>query len=309
MNYQDMEVFLSLVKTRNISKTASLMYLAQSTVSHRLKALEDELGCRLVERNKGKTSITFTDRGKAFIPIAEKWISVYLETCNFRATDEQFYITLGSVDSYSAYIFPAFYRKIFAEHPSLHLTIKTFQIAGLFRNLANQTIDIALSSHSMSDAGVLNTALFSEPIYFLCSADRDPYPEYVDVQTLDPNLELYFNWSVDYQSWHHYWFGLLVNPRIVLDKASLIRQYLLDSPYWAAASASVARNLVLSGGIHCHRLLQPPPERTCYRIVSKGSRLLHHEAYHFFNLELDSFVRDHVSELFKADHEWVYAPE
>ena len=72
MNYQDMEVFLSLVKTRNISKTASLMYLAQSTVSHRLKALEDELGCRLVERNKGKTSITFTDRGKAFIPIAEK---------------------------------------------------------------------------------------------------------------------------------------------------------------------------------------------------------------------------------------------
>lgn len=308
MNYQDMEIFLSLVTTRNISRTANLLYLAQSTVSHRLKALEDELGCCLVERNKGKASITFTDRGKAFIPIAEKWRSVYLETCNFKSTDEQIYITLGSVDSYSAYIFPSFYKNIFANHPNLHLTVRTYQIAGLFRNVANHTIDIGLSSHSMSDAGVLNTALFSEPIYFLCSAQEDPYPEYVDVQALDPGLELYFNWSADYQSWHQYWFGLLVNPRITLDKASLIRQYLLDSPYWTAASASVARNLVLSGDIHCHRFLQPPPERTCYRVINRENRLLHHDAYRFFNLELDAFVRDRVAALFEADHEWVYSP-
>ncbi|MDY3984494.1 LysR family transcriptional regulator [Dysosmobacter sp.] len=308
MNYQDMEIFLSLVTTRNISRTANLLYLAQSTVSHRLKALEAELGCCLVERNKGKASITFTDRGKAFIPIAEKWRSVYLETCNFKSTDEQIYITLGSVDSYSAYIFPSFYKNIFANHPNLHLTVRTYQIAGLFRNVANHTIDIGLSSHSMSDAGVLNTALFSEPIYFLCSAQEDPYPEYVDVQALDPGLELYFNWSADYQSWHQYWFGLLVNPRITLDKASLIRQYLLDSPYWAAASASVARNLVLSGDIHCHRFLQPPPERTCYRVINRENRLLHHDAYRFFNLELDAFVRDRVAALFEADHEWVYSP-
>ena len=308
MNYQDMEIFLSLVTTHNISRTAELLYLAQSTVSHRLKALENELGCCLVERNKGKSSITFTERGKAFIPIAEKWRSVQLETNDFKSTDEQLYITLGSVDSYSAYIFPAFYRKIFTEHPNLHLTIKTYQIAGLFRNLANQTIDIGLSSHSMSDAGILNTTLFSEPIYFLCSAQNDPYPEYVDVQTLDPGLELFFNWSVDYQSWHQYWFGLLVNPRITLDKASLIRQYLLDSPYWAAASASVARNLVLSGSIHCHRFLQAPPERTCYRIISRENQLLYHDAYRFFNKELDDFVNSRIATMFRNDYEWVYVP-
>ena len=306
MNYQDVEIFLSLVTTHNISRTAELLYLAQSTVSHRLKALENELGCRLVERGKGKTSIEFTDRGKAFIPIAEKWRSVQVETSSFRSTDEQLYITLGSVDSYSAYIFPAFYRSVFKNHPNLHMTIKTFQIAGIFRNLASQAIDIGFSSHSLNDAGVLNTAMFSEPIYFLCAAKDDPYPAYVDVQSLDPGLELYFNWSADFQSWHQYWFGLLVNPRITLDKASLLRQYLLDSPYWATASASVARNLVLSGGIHCHRFLQMPPERTCYRIVGRENRLLHHDAYRFFNQELDEFVRGWVADMFRDDHEWVY---
>ncbi|WP_298028575.1 LysR family transcriptional regulator [uncultured Dysosmobacter sp.] len=308
MDYQDMEVFLSLTASRNISKTAGLLYLSQSTVSHRLKAMEEELGCRLMERNKGKTTLTLTDRGKAFIPIAEKWRDVYLETCNFKATDEQLYVTLGCVDSYSAYIFPAFYRQIFSAHPNLHLTIKTLQIEGIFRHLANQTVDISLSSHSMDDEAVLNTALFSEPMYFLCAAQDDSYPEYVDVKTLAPNMELYFNWSSDYASWHQYWFGLLYNPRIILDKASLIRQYLLGSSYWAIASASVARNLVLSGGIHCHRLIQPPPERTCYRVIHKENRLLHHDAYSFFNQELDAFVREQVAAKFAADHEWVCAP-
>lgn len=308
MNYEDMEIYLSLVTTQNISRTAELLFLAQSTVSHRLKALENELGCRLVERNKGKTSIEFTERGKAFIPIAEKWRSVYLETTNFKSIDEQLYITLGSVDSYSAYIFPAFYRTVFASHPNLHLSIKTYQIAGIFRNLANQTLDIAFSSHSMNNAGFLNTVLFSEPIYFLCSAEHDPYPEYVDVQTLNPSLELYFNWSADYHSWHQYWFGMLVNPRITLDKASLLRQYLVHSPYWAAASASVARNLVLSGDIHCHRFLQQPPERICYRVINREHQLLHHEAYRFFNQELDEFVRGRVKGLFQDDDEWVFVP-
>ena len=130
----------------------------------------------------------------------------------------------------------------------------------------------------------------------------------MDVQTLNPSLELYFNWSADYHSWHQYWFGMLVNPRITLDKASLIRQYLVHSPYWAAASASVARNLVLSGDIHCHRFLQQPPERICYRVINREHQLLHHEAYRFFNQELDEFVRGRVKGLFQDDDEWVFVP-
>ncbi len=301
MDYQDMAVFLSLVENRNISKTANLLYLSQSTVSHRLKQLEEELGCRLVERNKGKNTLALTESGKAFIPIAEKWRDVYIETCNFKDSDEQLYVTMGCVDSYSAFIFPAFYRAISRDCPNLHLTIKTLQVAGIFRNLANQLIDIGLSSHSMSDDSVLNTPLFSEPLYFLCSAEHDTYPECVDVRSLDPNLELYFNWSNDFASWHQYWFGVLVNPRIVLDKASLIRTYLLNSPYWAIASYSVARNLTESGGIHYHRLAQAPPERVCYRIINKGNRLLHHDAYLFFNEMMDAFVRDTVTPYLESD--------
>ena len=43
MNYKDIEVFLELVRCRNITKAAENLYLSQSAVSNRLKSLEDEL--------------------------------------------------------------------------------------------------------------------------------------------------------------------------------------------------------------------------------------------------------------------------
>ena len=39
MNQADIETFLMLVKTRNITKTAESLYVSQPTVSHRLKLL------------------------------------------------------------------------------------------------------------------------------------------------------------------------------------------------------------------------------------------------------------------------------
>lgn len=45
MDHKDITIFLELVRCRNISKTAENLYLSQSAVSSRLKALEAEMGC------------------------------------------------------------------------------------------------------------------------------------------------------------------------------------------------------------------------------------------------------------------------
>ena len=60
MHYKDIETFLELVRTRNITKTAEHLYLSQSTISNRLKNLEDELGYQLIVRAKGHRAIQLT---------------------------------------------------------------------------------------------------------------------------------------------------------------------------------------------------------------------------------------------------------
>ena len=57
MNQAEIETFLMIVKTKNITKTAENLFLSQPTVSHRLKLLEDELNVKLLNRKKGYKQI------------------------------------------------------------------------------------------------------------------------------------------------------------------------------------------------------------------------------------------------------------
>ena len=53
MNYQDAEIFLTIVSTKSITKAAEQLFLSQPTISHRLNLLERELGVALIVRQKG----------------------------------------------------------------------------------------------------------------------------------------------------------------------------------------------------------------------------------------------------------------
>ena len=80
MDHKDITIFLELVRCRNISKTAENLYLSQSAVSSRLKALEEEMGCQLVLRSKGQRSVELTRQGEEFISVAERWKLLLEET-------------------------------------------------------------------------------------------------------------------------------------------------------------------------------------------------------------------------------------
>lgn len=55
MNLQQLEHFLVLVETRSFSRAAAKLHLTQPALSRSIQALEDTLGGRLLERDKGKT--------------------------------------------------------------------------------------------------------------------------------------------------------------------------------------------------------------------------------------------------------------
>lgn len=72
MDLDSIEVFLAIARTRSISKAAKNLFISQSTVSYRLKLLEEELNCQLVERGRGQNQSTLTKEGENFLPIAER---------------------------------------------------------------------------------------------------------------------------------------------------------------------------------------------------------------------------------------------
>ena len=77
MDLTDLEMFLTIVNTKSISKTADALFLSQPTISHRLKMLEKELDFPLIVRSKGLKQIELTTEGADFIPIAQRMVSLW----------------------------------------------------------------------------------------------------------------------------------------------------------------------------------------------------------------------------------------
>lgn len=65
-----LKTFLAVARSRNITRAADAVHLAQSSVSDQIQALEAELGAALFTRSK--SGLELTPAGLALKPIAEE---------------------------------------------------------------------------------------------------------------------------------------------------------------------------------------------------------------------------------------------
>ncbi len=73
------KTFLTITQVGNFAKAADRLYVTQSTISTRIKQLEDLLGQTLFIRTKSGTSLT--PAGAQFKPFAEKLVQTWEQAC------------------------------------------------------------------------------------------------------------------------------------------------------------------------------------------------------------------------------------
>ena len=142
MDLSEIETFLTIVNTKSITKTADILFLSQPTVSHRLKALEKELGFPLIVRKKGFKNVELTSKGSEFVSIAERYISLWKETQVLAQDRDSTLLSIGCTDSLNIALFAGFYRR------TRHMQITdphrgTGPIPGIISELGCQLPDLA----------------------------------------------------------------------------------------------------------------------------------------------------------------------
>ena len=163
MNISEIETFLMIVKTKNITKTAENLFLSQPTVSHRLKSLEEELGVKLIARKKGHKQIELTSQGEEFIPIAERWVSVWQEMQLLKHSREKLYLTVGCTDTLNSAIFFDLYRNMLNEKEQfINLHIKTHYSYELYSLLENHEIDLGFVYHHLHFKNIVTKPVLKE---------------------------------------------------------------------------------------------------------------------------------------------------
>lgn len=272
MNQADIETFLMLVKTRNITKTAESLYVSQPTVSHRLKLLEAELGVPLLIRKKGYKKVELTPKGEEFIPIAQRWLSLMKETMLLKNAGEEMCLSVASTDTLNSCIFKDLYRSILHDAQlHLKLNISTHYSYEIYELLEKHTVDVGFVYHRLHYKNIMCEPVLREKMYVVQEWNGAIRKGQINVEELDPDKEVAFLWESNYQVWHDQVIAKGRVNSLEVDIYSLFSEFLRDEGRWAIAPVTVVNRLQREQKVFVSEIANKvkPPERVTYILRHK----------------------------------------
>ncbi|HXG47587.1 MAG TPA: LysR family transcriptional regulator [Methylomirabilota bacterium] len=168
LDSRQLKAFVTLAKTASFTLAAKELFLSQSAVSHSMKALETEVGCRLFDRLGKK--VLLTQAGETLLHHAEK---ILQEMAGARRSLEQLSkwghgrLRIGASTTACQYLLPAVLREFKASFPRSLITIEPGDTAEAMEALRNNRVDLALTLEPRGEEQFEFHSLFCDELVFL----------------------------------------------------------------------------------------------------------------------------------------------
>lgn len=234
------ECFLAICRNKTVSAAAQSLYITQSSLSIRLKALEKELGGSLFYRKNGGREITLTPAGKKFYELAiqyEALINQMQQICK----KEPELLRVSSLNSLGTYFLPEVYDRFLQKFPHFKLEIQDMELETASNSIFNGLTDIAFTSGSTNDKRLSQIPIFAEPMV-LITGEKINLNSPVRVNQLACYREVIIEWSSKFANWHQNFLGS-ANPQITVSIMAQLRQFMEHGDYWSIVPLSVANGL------------------------------------------------------------------
>ncbi len=141
LNLKQLRVFLAVVDARSFTKGAQKLFLSQSTVSSHIKALEDELGVILFQR-EAKKQVRLTQDGKRLVSHARDIIARCdsIEQSISGYSERELVIGASTVPAQSTV--PLLVRSFLRDHPDARFYIPTGDSRQILEMVINNEVQI-----------------------------------------------------------------------------------------------------------------------------------------------------------------------
>lgn len=213
--------FLAIVETGSFIEAAERVFVTQSTVSMRIKALEDQLGKRLFERSKA--GATLTAAGEHFqkhaLALVRVWEQARLDVSlpdGFQAA-----LTIGGQYSLWDGFLLGWLARMRTTAPDIAIRTQLGFSNVLMQRLVDGTLDVGVMYTPQSRPGFDVEMLFEEELVLVSS---EPRPR----RRPDRNY-VYVDWGPEFQADHSLNFPNLSTPGLYMELGSLGLSYLLEN--------------------------------------------------------------------------------
>ncbi len=152
MDFDQLETFLEVARLSSFSRAAEKRFRTQPAVSSQIRALEEEVGAKLLDRSGGKVSITAP--GKIFQKYAEETLEARKVVLTAIAETERVprgEIIVGANEGTCLHILPEVFAEFKKQYPDVAVNIKRADYGKILESVIDNSVDFGVVSLPVSD--------------------------------------------------------------------------------------------------------------------------------------------------------------
>ncbi len=222
MNLTHLDTFLEIADTGNFNKAAENLNVTQSTISGRVKALEDSLGRALFKRNHNGVELTSAGRQlqRYTASMLRLWKQARQEVClphGLNAT-----ISLSSQFSLWERLILNWMPWMRHNAPDVALRLDTNYSKAMMRQLSDGILDIGVMYSPRQIPGLKIETLLEEQLVMVSSAPKQAHDDW-------RKDYIFVDWGDVFQNTHNEYFPDMASPPIYVGLGDLGRRYILKN--------------------------------------------------------------------------------
>ena len=166
----DWQIIVTLHQTLSITKTAELLFMSQSALTKRIKAIEDELGVVLLIRTRQGS--VFTPDGERIAKKAAVVLSAILDIkdeASSLSCGQGGSLRLGFPYSFVRHVLPAILKQYTAKYPNIDIEIFTMPSQELIKCVESGNIDVCFARYNAEDSVLDRRILSEDQAYVVCN--------------------------------------------------------------------------------------------------------------------------------------------
>ena len=171
LDSRQLRAFHVLARTGSFTQTARELHLTHSGISHSMKALEAETGCRLLDRLGKK--VVLSQAGEQLLQHAEKILlemEAARESLALLGKWGRGRLRLGASTTACQYLIPPVLREFKESFPDHAISLEPGDTPQLVASLLRRRIDLALTLKAEKEPQLEFHPLFTDELHFIVSA-------------------------------------------------------------------------------------------------------------------------------------------
>jgi DNA-binding transcriptional LysR family regulator len=168
MDFDQLETFLEVARNLSFSRAAERRFRTQPAISAQIRAMEEEVGAKLLDRTGGKVSITAA--GKIFLVYVESALEA--RRAAMRAVAEADRVPGGEIvvaanEGSCLHILPEVFAEFKRSYPDVGITVKRSETREVLEAVIDNSADFGVAAMPVSDKRITAVPIHKDELILI----------------------------------------------------------------------------------------------------------------------------------------------